>query len=560
MVNWKSKKLGDLLTLGNGLLLLVLINLAASLFFFRIDLTDEKRYSIKPATLAMLGELDDVVYVEVFLDGDLNAEFKRLRNAIRETLEEFRVYSGNKVQYKFTNPASALSQKAQSEYLQQLASKGIQVLPVIETNNGERVEKLVVPGALVSYGGDEQGVMLFKQNIAERSQEVINQSIEGLEYELASTIFKLNSSERRVVTFLTGHGELDTVATASLRSALKEQYDVTQTNLANNDSIKGDVAILAKPIRKFSEMEKLRLDQYIMRGGAVVMFIDQMHAAMDSASFDNNFAFPYETGLQDQLFRYGVRVNPDLIQDRFCASYPVVISETGGQPQIMQMEWPFFPLVYQHADHTISRNMDAALTRFISSVDSVRADGVKKTPLFYSSQYSRKLSAPVKVTVNDLRNNVNPESFNEGPIPVAWLLEGAFTSLYKNRFLPEGASKEGYLESGTSKIIVVGDGDFVRNDVNPRNGLAQQLGMDPISGRVFANERIVMNMVAYLADQNGLITARNKEVLARPLDREKVKNEKTYWQAINLVLPLVIIILFGILLSWMRKRRYANFK
>lgn len=559
MVNWTSKKLGDILTLVNSLLLLVVVNLLASLYFFRWDLTEEKKFSIKPATQEMLRGLDEPVYVEVFLDGDLNAEFKRLRNSIRETLEEFRIYSGNKVQFKFTNPMTAVSQQAQGEFLQQLASKGIQVLPVIENKDGERVEKLVVPGALVSYGGDEQGVMLFKQNIAERSQEVVNQSIEGLEYELASTILSLNAEDRKVVTFSTGHGELDSLSTASLRSALRGQYDVGNVDLTTNDSIYGDVLVIARPTRKFSELSKLKLDQYVMRGGKVLLFLDQMHASMDSASYENNFAFPYETGLQDQLFKYGARVNPDLVQDRFSAPYPVVVSDAGGQPQMMQMEWPFFPLIYQHANHPITRNMDAALTRFISSVDSVGAPGVKKTPLLFSSQYARKLSAPVKVSVNDLRKNVDPAKFGEGPIPVAWLLEGKFTSLYKNRFLPEGAPTTGMLTEGESKIIIVGDGDFVRNDINPRNGMPQQLGMDPISKRVFANERIVLNMVAYLTDQDGLITARNKEVLARPLDKERVKQERTYWQFINLVLPILIIVLMGIAQSWWRRRTYAKF-
>lgn len=553
MVNWKSKKLGDILKLGNGLALVVLINLVASLFFFRIDLTEEKRHSIKPVTREMLGKLEDVVFVEVYLEGDLNAEFKRLRNSIRETLEEFRVYSRGKLQYKFVNPMTALSQKAQSEFLQELAMKGIQVLPIIETNEGERTERRVVPGALISYDGNEKGVMLFKQNIAASPQEVINQSIEGLEYELAGAIQALNAEQRKRVTFLSGHNELDSLETASLRSTLREMYDVVES-----DSASGDVVIIARPTRKFSETDKFKLDQYLMRGGNLVMFIDQMHASMDSASLDNNFAFPYETGLQDQLFKYGVRVNLDLVQDAFSAKYPVVVSEVGGQPQIVPMEWPFFPLIHRYANHPVTRNMDASLTRFISSIDSVRADGVKKTALFTTSEYSRKLSAPVKVTVNDLRN-VKPEDFNGGLIPVAWLLEGSFTSLYKNRFLPDGVSKDGFLERGNGKLIVVGDGDFVRNDINPRNGIPQELGKDPISGRVFANERVVMNMVAYLTDQGGLITTRNKEIEARPLEKDKVRNERVKWQVINLGLPILIIVLLGVLLSWLRKRTYAKF-
>jgi ABC-2 type transport system permease protein len=558
MVNWNSKRLGDLLILGNGLALVVLINLATSLFFFRVDLTEEKRHSIKPVTREMLSRLDDLVYVEVFLDGDLNAEFKRLRNSIRETLEEFRVYSNGKVQYKFTNPMTALSQKAQGEFLQELASKGIKVLPVFENKEGERIEKRLVPGALVSYEGNEKGVMLFKPNIAASSQEVINQSIEGLEYELASAILVLNSDERKSVTFLSGHGELDSISTASIRTALREQYDVSETNISDVDSIKGDAVIVAQPTHKFSEVDKLKLDQYLLRGGNLLMFIDQMHASMDSASIDNNFAFPYETGLQDQLFKYGVRVNPDLVQDAFSATYPIVVSDVGGQPQIMQMEWPFFPLIHRYANHPITKNMDASLTRFISSIDSVRADGVKKTALFTTSEFSRKLSAPVKVSVNDLRS-VKPSEFNGGEIPVAWLLEGTFNSLYKNRFLPDGVSKEGFRENGRGKIIIVGDGDFVRNDINPRNGVPQELGKDPVSGRVFANERIVLNMTAYLTDQNGLVTTRSKEIDARPLNKERVKNERAKWQMINLALPVVVIVLFGLVLSWVRKRKYASF-
>ncbi|HEX8059746.1 MAG TPA: gliding motility-associated ABC transporter substrate-binding protein GldG [Cyclobacteriaceae bacterium] len=558
MVNWKSKRFGDFLALGNGLALVVLINLVASLFFFRIDLTEEKRHSIKPVTKQMLERLDDVVYVEVYLDGDLNSEFKRLRNSIRETLEEFRVYSNGKVQYDFVNPMTALSQKAQGEFLQGLASKGIQVLPVIEMNEGERTEKRVVPGALLSYDGNEKGVMLYKENIAVKPQEKISQSIEGLEYELASAILTLNSEERKHVTFLSGHGELDSLQTASLRATLKEQYELNEVNISDVDSLNGDVVVIAKPTRRFSETDKLKLDQYLMRGGNLMMFIDQMHASMDSASMDNNFAFPYETGLQDQLFKYGVRVNPDLVQDAFSATYPVVVSESGGQPQIVPMEWPFFPLIYRYSNHPITRNMDASLMRFVSSIDSVRADGVRKTVLFTTSEYSRKLSAPVKVSVNDLRN-LKPQDFAGGMVPVAWLLEGTFTSVYKNRFLPEGVSKESFRESGNGKVIVVGDGDFVRNDINPRNGMPQELGRDPISGRVFANERVVANMIAYLTDQGGLITTRSKEIDARPLKKDKVKEEKIKWQVINLVLPVALIVLFGFILSWLHKRTYANF-
>lgn len=558
MVNWKSKKLGDLLTLANSLVVLVLINLLASFYFFRLDLTEEKRYSIKQPTRDLLQKLDDVVYVEVYLEGDLNAGFKRFQTAIRETLEEFRIYSDNKVKYTFVNPASAMGQKAQAEFMNELAAKGVQGLPVIENKDGQRTEKIVFPGALISYGGVELGVMLFKSKTAQSSQEVLNQSIEGIEYELASTIYKLSSTERKRVGFTTAHGELQGREIASLRSALAENYELKRIDLTQPVT-DCDVLIIAKPVLAFTEKEKYELDQYILHGGRLLALIDRMDARMDSASSDNYFAFPYDLKLDDQWFKYGVRINPDLIQDRMSSKYPVVVSNA-GKPQYMQMDWPFFPLANQWADHVITRNLDAALLKFVSSMDTVKAEGVKKTPLLFSSVYSRKVSAPVKVGVNDLRKNVNPESFNQGPIAAGYLLEGNFTSVFKNRFLPEGVDKASQMEHGKSKIIVIADGDLARNDVNPKTGNPQQLGFDPFSKYTFSNQDLLMNMVAFLADEKGLINVRNKEVKLRPLDKEKIRTSRTYWQAVNLAAPLLVLIFFGVVRAFWRKKKYAAFK
>jgi ABC-2 type transport system permease protein len=558
MVNWKSKKLGDYLTLANGLMLVVLLNLLGSFYFFRVDLTEEKRYSVKPSTLQLLKNLEEPVYIEVFLEGDLNAGFRRFQKSIRETLEEFRVYSDGKVQYTFTNPSAAIGQKAQSEFMNELASKGIQVLPVIENKDGQRTEKLVFPGALVSSGGIETGVMLFKGNRTQGSQEVLNQSIEGVEYELANAIHKLVNTNRKKIAFSSGHGELDSLQLASLKTALSDQYDLETISTAN--SIKDfSVIIVAKPTRSFSEKDKYELDQFVMRGGRVLFLLDQLDAKMDSASSENHFAFPYELKLDDQLFKYGVRINQDLIQDRVSSKYPVVVGSAGNKPQMMQMDWPFFPLINNYTSHPITQNMDAVLTRFVSSIDTVKAVGIKKTPLLFSSVYSRKVNSPVQVSINDLRKNVDPSKFNGGAIPVGYLLEGKFSSLYKNRFLPEGADQTNFKDEGVSKIIVISDGDLARNDINPRNNQPQQLGRDPFSNYTFANQELLLNMVAYLTDENGLINARSKEIKIRPLDKEKIRQSKSYWQIINLVAPLVLLVVLGLARTFWRKRKYAAF-
>jgi len=556
-----SKKTGDLLLLANGIALVVLLNSLAALYFFRIDLTEEKRYTIKPQTKELLKNLEDEVFIEVFLEGDLNPGFKRFQKSVNETLEEFRIYSHNKVKFVFTNPAQAQGQKARNEFMADLAAKGITPMNVIENENGQRVEKFVFPGALVSYEGFETGVMLLKGNRAQNAQEVLNESIEGTEYELANAIYKLSNNNRKKIVLLRGHGELDSLQIASFNNSLLEQYDVFRVDLSKKQKVDGyQLLIVAKPKSAFSESDKYKLDQYIMHGGKVLFLLDRLEANMDSASREDYFAFPYNFNLDDQLFKYGVRINPDLIEDRVSGKYPIVIGQADNRPQIMQLDWPFFPLVNQYADHPITRNLDASMTKFVSSIDTIKAIDVKKTPLLFSSPYSRKMVAPVKVGVDDLRRQLKDGNFNDGKIPLAYLLEGKFTSLYKNRFKPDSVEASNFLEQSLpTKIIVVADGDIVRNDVNPRDGRPQQLGYDPFTKYTFANQDLLMNMVAYLTDEGGLINARNKEVKIRPLDKEKIKIERSFWQVLNIGLPLLVLLIFGIARTYFRKLKYSRF-
>lgn len=559
-MNLKSKKTGDLLLLANGIALVVVLNMLASLYFFRIDLTEEQRYTIKEPTRQLLSELTDDVFIEVYLEGDLNAGFQRLQRSVRELLEEFRITSNNRIQFTFTNPEMALGKQAQSEFMQDLAERGVSPLSVIDTKGGERIEKIIFPGAIIEADGFETSVMLLKGDRTRGADQVLNQSIEGLEYEFASAIYKLTNTNRKKIGLLTGHGELDSLEIASLNNALLDQYEVRKVDITRRETIEGyDAIIVAKPRFTFSERDKFKLDQYVMRGGKLLLMIDKMDAAMDSASREDYFAFPYNLNLDDLLFRYGVRINPDLIQDRVAARYPIVTGQIGGQPQIVQMDWPFFPLVNSYADHSITRNLDASFLKFASSIDTVKAVGVRKQLLASTSPASRAIGTPVNVSANSLRS-LDPALLSQGPIPVAYLLEGRFSSLYKNRFVPEGIAAEKVVEeSEDTKIIVVSDGDLARNNVNGRTGQPQQLGLDPISNYTFANEGLILNMLAYLTEEEGLIIARNKEVKIRPLDKEKVSAERTFWQLLNIVLPLVLLAGIGLVKNQLRKRRYTKF-
>lgn len=562
MVNLESKKLGELLMLANAIVLVIVINLLSSGNFFRVDLTEEKRYSIKEATKDVLRKLDDDVHVDVYLYGELNPSFERFRKSIQETLDEFRIYSKNKVHYTFIDPAAAASKQARSEFMADLAAKGIRPTNVIDTRNGERVEKIIFPGVVVSYGGMEKGVMLLKGNKAQTQEVEINQSIEGVEYELINAIYRLTAEDRKRVGLVRGHEELEGLAIAEFNNELLEAYDVFEVNLAKSKVLSDyDLLIVAKPRARYSPLEKYNLDQYIMNGGRVMFLVDRMEANMDSVTQENYFAFPYELDLEDQLFKYGVRLNPDLLQDLTASLYPIVTGQSGaGKPKMELLDWPFFPLINRYADHPITRNIDAVITKFASSLDTVKATGIRKTPLMFTSQYSRTLTAPVPVSANDLRKNLDKTQFTKSYLPVAYLLEGKFTSLFKNRFPPEGADQRSFRGEGEeTKIIVFADGDLAANVVNPRTGQPQALGFDPFTNYTFANRDLLMNAVAFLVDDNGMISARNKEVKIRPLDKAKIKDERVKWQIINVALPVIVMIIYGVGRAYWRKRRFGKY-
>ena len=557
-----SRKWEDILWFAIIFVTVVILNQLIARVPFRWDLTEEKRFTIQPPTKDLLNNLQDVVYVDVYLEEDLPAGFLRLRKAIFETLEEFRLEAKGNLEYRYQDPNQSKSDKARQEFYFNLAQSGIPGSNVIDTDDGKKTEKLVFPGAMVSYDGRKTGVLLLKGNKGVGPEEQLNQSIEGVEYELAMAIRKLTQDRKKVIGFVQGHGELDSLAVADIQGALSEQYELQKLRLDNPTSLLGlDALIIAKPVRPFREYEQYLIDQYIVGGGNVLFFLDALQVNMDSVSGSGTFAFPYDTQLNDLLFKYGIRINLDLVVDGVAQKYPVVAGNVGNQPQIRWLDWPFYPLANYLGQHPIVRNLDAVSMRFTSSVDTVKADGIMKTPLLYSSRYSKRVPYPVKVSFNDLRKEFNPESFNQGPISLAYILEGAFVSAFKNRLLPQGADASEFRAQGVpAKILVVSDGDFLRNDINPRNGQPLPLGFDLYSQLpAFANKDFITNALAYVLDDQGLINARSKEVKIRPLDKFKIENERLKWQFINLVLPIVILILFGFFRFYWRKRRFTRF-
>jgi ABC-2 type transport system permease protein len=490
----------------------------------------------------------------------LNPGFTRVKNYTREMLEEFRVYSSNKVRYVFSNPNAAVSQNARSEYINSLAQKGINPLNVVDNKNGQRSEKLVFPAALVSYGGTETGVMFLKGATGRGNpQEMLNQAAEDVEFELANAIQKLVFANQKKIGWVIGHGELDSLHCASIMNALLEQYKVFKLNISEKDSITGyDLLMVAKPIRAFTPAELYKLDQYIVKGGRAIFLLDRLDASMEKSTGENYFAFPTDVNLDDLLFKYGVRVNMDIVQDISSLKYPIVTGVANGRPQITPLDWPFFPMVNHYANHPATKNLDASVFKFVSSIDTVKATGIRKTPLMFTSQYTRVLGAPVQVSAAALRKELKPENFQDGAKPLAYLLEGSFTSMFKNRFKPDGINEAGFQESGKpTKVVVISDGDFVRNEINSQTGSPRPLGYDPVFNVTFANQEFMLNVISYLTNEGGIINARTKEIKIRPLNKSRVENDKAYWQVVNLALPVLLMIAFGVLLAYWRKRKYS---
>lgn len=552
----KGRLVESLLKLGIGLVLIVLANAVVSRYFVRIDLTEEKRFTITESSKSMLGNLEDNVFVEVYLDGELPAGMKRLRNSIKERLDEFGIYANGQLQYEFIDPSLAISDKARNEFYNALYQRGLQGRRLFDNENGKNTEKIIFPGAIISYRDREIPVQLLS---GQGGQEAINQSIESIEYQLSGAINSVMVTEKKKIGLIKGHAESDSLMLAGLTSVLNQNYLVFNVNLPEKEVLEGyDAVIISKPKRPFSEADKYKLDQYLMKGGKALFFLDQLYVNEDSALSQGTIALPVDLNLDDQLFKYGVRLNRDLVQDLSSGVMPVIVNMIGDEPEIQNFKWHFYPIINQFGDHPIVKNTGAIYTKFVNTIDTVKATGIKKTPLLFTSEYSKILNTPVRVALSDIVK-LNQNDFPPGtPQPVGYLLEGRFSSIYSNRLLPKGFSKETFLEeSADTKIIVVADGDLVENEFSMKNRQPVELGYSEFMQQKFANEDFIKNSLQYMLDEGGLILAKNKEIQIRPLNETRINKERPFWQVLNLALPILMVIVYGFIRFYWRKNKYT---
>jgi ABC-2 type transport system permease protein len=562
-----------------NILLLLVVNVFASNLYFRLDLTEEKKYSLNEATKETLNSIDDIVFVKVYLNGNLPAGFIRLKNSCKETLDEFR-YHNSLIEYQFIDPNETESVDERNKIYKELSENGLEPTNLqVQESNGNS-EQIIFPGAIIYYKGRSESLNLLQNQIGTNPENVLNNSVENIEYELTNAIHKLLTNYKPKIAFLEGHNELNELETAdishslgNIKGSLSEYFKVERINIkefevdSNNlPSLSNQInrlsqykaLIIAKPSLAFSEVDKFLIDQYIMNGGKTLWFLDGV--AMDMDSLKGNVPFsmatPLDLNLTDLLFKYGIRINYDLIMDFQADQIPIIVGYQGNVPQQQLLPWLYHPIIIPKNKQSIVKNLDGIKSVFVSTLDTIKVPNIKKTPLLFSSPYSKIVKAPHRVSLQILEQEPAIEQFKSGETVLAYLLEGEFQSAFKNRLAPNNESLAPKLESPDNSMMVFGDGDIIKNHVSS-SGNAFPLGYNQFSKSQFnGNKQLIVNALNYLLGNEKLINIRAKEVNLRLLNKSETKNNRLKWQIINTVLPLLFIVLIILTFGYYRKKKY----
>lgn len=557
---------------------IVFVNIISSYLFTRFDLTSEKRYTLSDSTKDMLKGIDDEVMFRIYLDGDdLPAEYRRFRSDIKNMLDQFRAYSRN-IEYEFVDPNTFKTDEEKMQFYQTLVKKGLTPIPVTSESDGVQKQQVVYPAMEVSYKGRETAIQLQSAGISGKStDEIINTSVENLEYNFVTALHRLSRPVKARVGFLLGHGELANIDIYDIQMSLVEDYSVENVMLdgnvnaltgrvqnMNDSSIlinnKFDVLIVPKPLKTFTDQDLYIIDQFVMYGGKILWLVDALDADMDSLQDKpQTFATRLPNNLEEMFFNYGVRINPDLVMDYRCRGIPMM----GADNRMNLVPWYYFPTLVPNSKHPIVRNLDVLKTDFISSIDLINND-IDKTVLLTTSDHVHIKNAPVNIQLSDAMIQVDEQLFNRSNLPVAVLLEGKFQSLFRNRLATSFAelSEIGYKSQceKPTQMIVVSDGDMIRNgtNVSDQGRYPYPLGYDRYTNVEFANKTFILNAINYLAGDEAMIDARPRSIAIRRLDVAKVKNQRKYYQFANVVYPVLIVLVLASIVLVVRRFKYKQ--
>ncbi len=548
-----------------GILSFVLfLNVLSNGFFHRFDLTKDQRYTLSNTSLSIIKQVKNPLSVKVYMQGDLPAEFKRLQQETRQLLEEFQGYNSNIV-FEFVDPLE--NEDESMDNIKELYRKGLTPINITVDDKGKQSQAMVFPWAIAVYNNKEVNIPLLKNRMGASTTQKVIGSVQHLEYSIADALNKITQEKQKKVAIIKGNGEPHEAYIAKFLLQVRESYHIgpfTLDSVAKNpigslDALeKYDLAIIAKPTETFTDGEKQVLDQYIINGGKTLWLVDQVAVEMDSLynSSGATLAYPRNLNLNDMFFKYGFRINPDLVKDEQGSPIKLASGEQGSATQFQEFNWKFAPQVYPTSLHPIVKNLGGIKFDFANGIDTLK-NGIKKTILLQSSQYSKKIGTPVEINLNSVTEETTPADYvNKGNIPLSVLLEGSFHSMFENRVLPfdqktfEAKGKE-------NKMIVISDGDLIRNQLD-KNFQPVELGYDQRSGNLYDNKDFLINCVNYLLDDNGLINIRSKDLDLPLLDKEKVYENYTRTQFLTIGLPILILVLFGLVFTFLRKRKYSR--
>ncbi len=533
--------------------------------FFRIDLTSEKRYTLTETTRGFMQDLDSDIYIKIYLDGELNSGFRRLSTAAREILEELKAEAGRSMQFEFVNP-EGMAAKEKKALLEELTEYGFEPQTVFEAGeDGRQIQSYVFPYALVYYKERIIGVNLLENLPSQSGAENLNRSVEGLEYKFANAFKRLSTQEKPRIAFLEGHGELDELDVIEATDALSAYYQVDRGRIGDDAGILApyEAVIIAKPSKPFSEKDKYVLDQYLMNGGRLLYLIDAVNVTLDSLrKAPQTIGLYNDVNLDDQLFKYGVRVNPVVIED-VQAGRIMMNARPQGQPQLVPVPWLYSPLLSSAQNHPMTRNINFVRGAFTGTIDTVGTGlKVSRQVLLRSSQYTKVSQTPVFISMTDINKQPKQQDFNAPHQTVALIQEGVFPSIFANRQVPEGLVNTGNfkVESRNTRLMVVADGDIIRNEVRFKDSNPQilPLGFDEGSRQVYGNKDFIVNAVNYLCDDDGWMELRGRHLTLRLLDKQKIAEGTARWKWLNVALPVLLIVIGSILFSYFRYRRFGK--
>jgi gliding-associated putative ABC transporter substrate-binding component GldG len=544
--------------------ILLIINGIGNRFFHRFDLTKDNRYTLSTTSLNIIDDVKEPLYIKIYLQGDLPAEFKRLQQETKQLLEEFQAYNKNIV-FEFIDPLE--NEDSSMDNIKELYRKGLTPINITVDDKGKQSQAMVFPWAIAIYQNKEVNIPLLKNRMGASTTEMVIGSVQNLEYSISDALHKITTTKQKTVAVIKGNGELPDVLMAKFLLQIRESYHIgpfTLDSVAKDPSgslaalEKYDLAIIAKPTEMFSDAEKQVLDQFIINGGKTLWLVDQVNVEMDSLynPSGSTFALPRDLNLNDMFFKYGFRINPDIIKDEQGSPIKLATGEQGSATQYQQFNWKFAPLVYPMSTNPIVKNLGGIKFDFANPIDTLK-NGIKKTILLQSSQYSKKIGAPVEINLDIVAEETSPNHYSKtGNIPLAVLLEGSFHSMFENRVLP--FKQIAFKATGKSnKMIVISDGDLIKNQLD-KNFQPVELGYDQRSGNLYDNKDFMLNCVNYLLDDSGLINIRSKDLDLPLLDKEKVYENHTKTQLLTIGLPLLILLLFGALFTYLRKRKYSR--